>query len=247
MGLTPSHFRAAILDTRISCGRRIILRSRYWRSRHSDFCPQLFIHFPLYVGRPNRFERASRIRLLDGESALHIDHDDLVLKSEGDVEAKLLVPLITSELYLSVPARNFFSKEYLGPTDIDKGAKVAGGYYPDFSIWIHGFPVVMVEAKAPCASRQNRHHVAENRSYPRFREQALDKRSVSAAEQTQMHESGPKLIDGMTFVITGFELAIGFVEGCRWMVEKGKHREVDLGVAIVASRVNECGDLAISR
>ena len=65
---------------------------------------------------------------------MHIDHDDLVLKSEGDVEAKLLFPLITSELYLAVPSRHFFAKEYLAPSDLDKGAKVAGGYYPDASI-----------------------------------------------------------------------------------------------------------------
>ncbi|MER9203908.1 type I restriction enzyme HsdR N-terminal domain-containing protein [Mesorhizobium sp. M0933] len=87
--------------------------------------------------------------VLESEAPLHIDHDSLVLKSEGDVEAKLLIPLITNELYLGVPSRNFFAKEYLGPTDLDKGAKVSGGYYPDFSVWIHGFPVVLVEAKTP--------------------------------------------------------------------------------------------------
>lgn len=65
---------------------------------------------------------------------MHIDHDELVLKSEGDVEAKLLIPLLTSELYLGIPSKNFFAKEYLAPSDIDKGAKVPGGYYPDFSV-----------------------------------------------------------------------------------------------------------------
>nr|WP_244374977.1 type I restriction endonuclease [Nitrobacter winogradskyi] len=80
---------------------------------------------------------------------MHIDHDDLVLKSEGDVEAKLLFPLLMSELYLGIPSQNVFSKEYLAPSDLDKGAKVAGGYYPDASVWVHGFPIVMVEAKAP--------------------------------------------------------------------------------------------------
>ena len=80
---------------------------------------------------------------------MHIDHDNLNCKTEGDVEAKLLIPLIRSELYLNVPAQSFFSKEYLAPSEIDKGAKVAGGYYPDFSVWINGFPIVLVEAKAP--------------------------------------------------------------------------------------------------
>lgn len=84
-----------------------------------------------------------------GILSVHIDHDNLHCRTEGDVEAKLLIPLICSELYLAVPSLNFFSKEYLAPSEIDKGAKVTGGYYPDFSVWINGFPVVLVEAKAP--------------------------------------------------------------------------------------------------
>ena len=80
---------------------------------------------------------------------MHIDHDDLVVRSEGDVEAKVLIPLLTDELYLNIPSKHFFSKEYLAPSDLDKGAKVSIGYYPDFSVWIHGFPILIVEAKAP--------------------------------------------------------------------------------------------------
>lgn len=83
---------------------------------------------------------------------MHIDHDGLVLKTEGDVETKLLIPMLTSELYLGVPSGNLYSKEYLAPTTLDKGAKATGGYYPDFSIWMHGFPILIVEAKAPGAS-----------------------------------------------------------------------------------------------
>ena len=83
---------------------------------------------------------------------MHIDHETLNLRTEGDVEAKLLVPLLTSELYLSIPNANFYSKEYLAPSVIDKGAKSKSGYYPDFSVWVHGFPILIVEAKAPGAS-----------------------------------------------------------------------------------------------
>ena len=78
---------------------------------------------------------------------MHIDHDNLDLRSEGDVEAKLLIPLLCGELYLDIPSQNFFAKKYLAPSDIDKGAKVPGGYYPDFSVWVNGFPVLIVEAK----------------------------------------------------------------------------------------------------
>jgi len=80
---------------------------------------------------------------------MHIDHDTLDLRTEGDVEAKLLVPLIVSERYLNIPDVHLYSKEYLPPKDLDKGAKVVAGYFPDFSVWMHGFPVMLVEAKAP--------------------------------------------------------------------------------------------------
>ncbi|NTG32643.1 hypothetical protein G6K91_00045 [Agrobacterium rhizogenes] len=80
---------------------------------------------------------------------MHIDHDNLDLRSEGDVEAKLLIPFLCGELYLGIPSQNFFAKEYLAPSEIDKGAKVPGGYYPDFSVWVNGFPVLIVEAKTP--------------------------------------------------------------------------------------------------
>jgi hypothetical protein len=71
------------------------------------------------------------------------------LRTEGDVEAKLLIPLLCDEIYLGIPSPYFFSKEYLAPSDIDKGAKVPGGYYPDFSVWVNGFPVLIVDAKTP--------------------------------------------------------------------------------------------------
>jgi hypothetical protein len=83
---------------------------------------------------------------------MHVDFGALDLRSEGDVESKLLVPLITSELYLGIPGKCFFSKDYLAPTPIDKGKKAQGGYVPDFSVWMHSFPVLTIEAKAPGAS-----------------------------------------------------------------------------------------------
>lgn len=80
---------------------------------------------------------------------MHIDHEHLDLQSEGDVETKVLTPLITEEIYLGVPSRNFYSKEYLAATELDKGSKKIGGYFPDYSIWMHGFLVMVVEAKKP--------------------------------------------------------------------------------------------------
>ena len=82
---------------------------------------------------------------------MYIDPDTLEFHSEGDVEAKLLVPFLTGELYLNVPATNFYSKDYIAPSDLDKGAKVIKGYQPDFSVWLHAFPILIVEAKPPSA------------------------------------------------------------------------------------------------
>lgn len=102
---------------------------------------------------------------------MHIDFQTLDLRSEGDVESKLLIPFVTGELYLGVPSANFFSKDYLALTPIDKGAK-AKGYVPDFSVWMHAFPVLTIEAKAPGASVEQGYREAalyaqqRNMNYP---------------------------------------------------------------------------------
>jgi hypothetical protein len=83
---------------------------------------------------------------------VHIDYQTLEFQSEGDVESKLLIPFVTGENYLGVSPGNFFSKDYLAPTPIDKGKKAISGYFPDFSVWMHAFPVLIIEAKAPGAS-----------------------------------------------------------------------------------------------
>lgn len=72
-----------------------------------------------------------------------------MLNSEADVETHVLIPLLKGELYLNVPAENVRSKSYMALSDLDKGAKGQKGYYPDFSVWIHIFPIMIVEAKPP--------------------------------------------------------------------------------------------------
>ena len=67
--------------------------------------------------------------------------------SESDVEQKLLVPLIKDILgYADLEIQ---TKEYLVPTDIDKGAGKKIGYYPDYVIYVAGLPVLIIEAKDP--------------------------------------------------------------------------------------------------
>lgn len=70
-------------------------------------------------------------------------------KSEGDVEAQIVVPLLTSEALLGLDASLVRSKEHLRPIDVGKGASKTRGYYPDFSVYINALPICIVEAKSP--------------------------------------------------------------------------------------------------
>jgi hypothetical protein len=78
-----------------------------------------------------------------------IEPNKIVLNSEADVETHVIIPLLKGELYLNIPAENVRSKNYMALSDLDKGAKAQKGYYPDFSVWIHIFPIMIVEAKPP--------------------------------------------------------------------------------------------------
>jgi hypothetical protein len=74
---------------------------------------------------------------------------DQILRTESDVEQKLVMPLMTSELLLAIPESSVHTKEYLPPALLDKTAGKTAGYYPDYSVWMHGLPVMIVEVKAP--------------------------------------------------------------------------------------------------
>lgn len=80
---------------------------------------------------------------------MHIDHENLTLGNESDVEQKVIMPLLTGAVYLGIAHERIFTKQYLAPTILDKSAEKTTGYFPDYSIWMHGFPVLIVEAKAP--------------------------------------------------------------------------------------------------
>jgi hypothetical protein len=83
-----------------------------------------------------------------------IDHTFLQLRSEGDVESKLITPFVTSELYMGVAANDYFTQDYMPPSTIDKGSKTKAGYFPDFSIWMHAFPIMIIEAKLPAVQAE---------------------------------------------------------------------------------------------
>jgi hypothetical protein len=68
-------------------------------------------------------------------------------KTESDVEQKFIFPFIVDTLQFN--PEEIKTKEYLAPTDIDKGAGKKLGYYPDYVIYLLGFPVLVIEAKDP--------------------------------------------------------------------------------------------------
>jgi hypothetical protein len=80
---------------------------------------------------------------------MHINHDNLALNTESDVEQKIVMPLLSSPIFLGIAQKEIFTKVYLAPTELDKKAGKDGGYFPDYTIWMRGFPVLVVEAKAP--------------------------------------------------------------------------------------------------
>lgn len=94
------------------------------------------------------------------------------LRTESDVEQKLIYPFLTSASYLNLPPAWVRTKEYMTPTEIDKTAGKRYGYFPDYSSWTGGLPLVIVEAKPPDVAvevglREARVYAVEiNKRYP---------------------------------------------------------------------------------
>lgn len=94
------------------------------------------------------------------------------LLTESDVEQKLLFPFLVHASYLALPSTWIRTKEYMSPTEIDKTAGKRYGYIPDYSVWIGGIPLSIVEAKAPDVAievglREARLYAGEiNKRYP---------------------------------------------------------------------------------
>jgi type I site-specific restriction endonuclease len=62
------------------------------------------------------------------------------------------MPLLTAAEWLGIPEHAIYTKRYLPPVIIDKGANRRYGYYPDYSVWIDGLPIFIIEAKSPLES-----------------------------------------------------------------------------------------------
>lgn len=71
------------------------------------------------------------------------------IRTESDVEQKIIYPFLVHPGFMGIPAEWVRTKEYMEPTDIDKSAGKRHGYIPDYSVWLNGFPLLIVEAKSP--------------------------------------------------------------------------------------------------
>ena len=49
-----------------------------------------------------------KIRRIVGRDSMHIDHDNLSLGNESDVEQKIVMPLLTGSVYLEIPQDRIF-------------------------------------------------------------------------------------------------------------------------------------------
>ena len=70
-----------------------------------------------------------------GQDGFAMGAVDLRVKTEADVETKVIWPLLTGPNCLEIPSTSIKGKDYLAPSVLDKKAGKTGGYYPDFSVW----------------------------------------------------------------------------------------------------------------
>lgn len=80
------------------------------------------------------------------------------INTESDVEQKVIMPLLMNEFGYN--DEEIKTKDYLAPTDIDKGAGKKIGYYPDYLIYLGGIPIIVGEAKEPKTNAEQGHREA---------------------------------------------------------------------------------------
>jgi hypothetical protein len=84
----------------------------------------------------------------------HVPQAMTTRRNEAAVELEILYPLLTQPGSLAIPMDAVKPKQYLPPTQLDKSAGRTSGYFPDFSIWLIGYPVAVVEAKDPSVTSE---------------------------------------------------------------------------------------------
>ncbi len=74
---------------------------------------------------------------------------------------RIIIPLLQGSPYLDIPERFIKPKKYLAPTPFNRKAGLTSGGFPDFSVWIRIFPVLIVEAKPPDVPVEVGYHEAQ--------------------------------------------------------------------------------------
>lgn len=83
--------------------------------------------------------------------------------SESDVEQKFLFPLLTHPSFLDIPASAILTKRSLGTLSFVSKTALPKGYIPDYLVFFHGYPVLVIEAKSAQVSADQA--IGEARAY----------------------------------------------------------------------------------
>ena len=71
------------------------------------------------------------------------------LFSESDVEQKFIMPLLTHESFLGIPTKAVLTKRSMSVLSFVSKSSLPKNYIPDYFVFIHGYPVCVLEAKKP--------------------------------------------------------------------------------------------------
>jgi hypothetical protein len=145
-------------------------------------------------------------------------------RNEAAVELEVLYPLLTQPGQLAIPADAIKPKQYLPPTQLDKSGGKTFGYYPDFSVWLFGCPVAVVEAKDPAVTSETG-----------FREACLYARHLNSRYPTGLNPC--------RFVLAsnGISLLAGYWDQDKPVLEL-KVEDLGVGTKALDDLISFCGD-----
>ena len=69
--------------------------------------------------------------------------------TESDVEQKFIMPLLTHPSFLEVPSKAILTKKSLRVLSFVEKSSLPKGYIPDYIVFFNGYPILVIEAKAP--------------------------------------------------------------------------------------------------
>jgi hypothetical protein len=69
--------------------------------------------------------------------------------NESDVEQKFLYPLLNHPQFLAIPSKDILTRRSLRAFSFVAKSPLAKDYVPDYLVFSHGFPILVIEAKSP--------------------------------------------------------------------------------------------------